>query len=430
VSERWRTALRDFAQRPRAVLLLVGGLALVLRVAMALWMPNAIAWEDGVRYMKVADNLLAGHGFGGIWDNAQSVPTQPVLLAGLSLLFGTHYTLFRLVFAVLGTVTCLLGTLLARRLFGPFAALLAGVLLAVYPQLVYLSILFEYPQALFVLLLAAFFLAIHVWYDTGGRWLPSVAGLLFGLAVLTVPTVLAFVPVLVVCLVWRAGWRAVPALLVLLLCAALPVTAWGLRNQRAYGEFILVNKAAGSNFWMSNNDTYYTYGKAGVVPVCAPGYEFTPFCIQWSDVAQRVLNSRSSDLEAVNAYEQAGWAHGKAFLAESPARTAQLMLRKFALFWGPLPDSVQLSDRNVPMARTLGSIITYLPILVLALAACWWERRRWRDLLLLWGYIAAMSAPYCLLLPVMRYRLPIDFMLLILAGAALARGLRPRASTA
>lgn len=416
-----RAVLLRLSARPVLSMALVFAVALLSRVAMAFWMPNEIAWEDGFRYVKVADNLLSGQGFGGIWDNYRSVPTQPLLLALLIVVMGKSYLAFRLAFAVLGAVSCVLGAALGKRLFGAPTGLLAGLLLSVYPPLIYLGVLFEYPQALFILLMTLFFLLLYDYRERGGWWRVCAAGLFLGASILTVPTVLDYVPLVVGCL-WLMPRRpfAVPALL-LLMFTALPVGAWALRNYDAYGQVILVNKSAGINFWAGNSDNYYRYGKAGVVPECGPGFEFTSFCRGISETAERVLKSKVSDLEAVNEYDRDAWERGMAYIRESPSRFVVMSLRKFGLYWSQLPDAVDANDWNAPRGRTLALVASYFPVMLLAVAAAWLLRRRFLELSPIYLYALAMSAPYSVMLPVTRYRIPIEFMAIILAAYAVNR---------
>lgn len=416
MTSRLRVWLESLAGRWRFSLWLVFVIAALTRAGAALWLPAEVAWEDGLRYIQVADNLLAGRGFGGIWDNFQSVPTQPVLLAGLIAVVGKHYTVIRLAFALMGAATCVLGALLARRLFDATTALIAGLVLAVYPPLVYLGALFEYPQPLFLLLMTGVFL---LWYSVPGRgllWRMALVGLLYGLAVETVPTVQDYAPVLLLLCFLRFGRRAWLPALVLLASASVAPAAWTLRNLSAYGEPIMVNKAAGSAFWLGNNDNFYTYGKPGIVPACAPGFEFTVYCRELSEVADVVLHSNMTPLEAVNYFDRAGWEHGKAYFRDSPQHAGELVLRKFGLFWTQLADAVAVNESNAPATRDRLIAVSYFPILALALVAVWLLRQRFMELLPLYAYIGALSAPYCIMLPVTRYRLPIEFLAVILAA--------------
>jgi hypothetical protein len=82
---------------------LIFAIALVLRAAVALWLPPEVVWKpDGDRYVLIANNLLSGRGFGSIIENRLSVPTLPLLIAGVDWVSGYNYTVLRLFGALLG----------------------------------------------------------------------------------------------------------------------------------------------------------------------------------------------------------------------------------------------------------------------------------------------------------------------------------------
>ena len=120
--------------------------ALSVRMAVALWLPPKSCGRTGFRYERVAINLLEGSGFGSLHEQQFSVPTQPMLIAAVVLVFGKSYLALRMFFAVIGAATVAVGFALAKRLFGMTPAVIAGCLLVMYPYLVYLSPLFEYPR--------------------------------------------------------------------------------------------------------------------------------------------------------------------------------------------------------------------------------------------------------------------------------------------
>jgi 4-amino-4-deoxy-L-arabinose transferase-like glycosyltransferase len=407
--------------RPWLAPLSIGMLALLPRAALALYLPAKIIWYDGARYMRVADNLLQTGGFGSLRDNMLSVPAQPVLLAALRLLFGTNFTALRLCFAVLGAVTCVVCYLLARRLFGTATALLAAVALALYPPYIYVSALFEYPQTPYILVMGCSFLLLLRYFERGGLGAIGACGLLLGVAIETVPTTQLFIPLVVLCALFVKRWSALPGVIVLCLCLALPVGAWTVRNYLAYGDPIMVNRAGGWAFWTANNETYFRYGKQAVVPPCENGNQDYEFCHDWTQI-RRDLHEREglTTEQRVRLEDQANWEKGKQFLLASPGRAATLAVRKFLQFWSPIPDAISNRDESSG-ATTWISILSYLPVLVLGCMGLLRSRRHWRELLPVYAYFAMFTAVFSVFLPTTRYRLPLDFFLVIFATYALTR---------
>lgn len=392
--------------------------AFMLRAAVAVWMPDAIVWPDGERYEKVALNLLEGKGFGSLADNILSVPTQPLLIAAVYSVFGQSYLALRIFFAVVGAATCVLGYVLTKRLFGANAAIIAGMLLAVYPYFIYLSALFEYPQTFFIFVIALFFLLLFRFMESNRNSTLFLCGLALGVGVLSVPTVLIFVPFVLLHILSRSFAENGTRTLVLLVAIAIPVGSWSIRNYFAYDKFILVNAAGGSNFWFGNNETYYRYGKESVT--CVREYEDTVFCKQ-----QRALleTLRSRDLtanQALLAYEEASWHNGLQFIRESPGAFALLIVKKFLQLWNPIPDAVHRGGAHLGAVRDVISIASYVPVLILAIWGAVLTIDRWRRLIPIYAYFLALTATYCVFMPTTRYRLPLDFFLILFAAVPLA----------
>ncbi|HET9388620.1 MAG TPA: glycosyltransferase family 39 protein [Steroidobacteraceae bacterium] len=418
------------AGHPRRAAALIFVLALAPRVVMALRLPAAVLWPDGARYLLVADHLLAGAGFGSLGDNALSVPTQPVLLAAVRFVSSDSFLALRIFFAVIGAATCAAGYELTRRLFGPVSALLGGVGLALYPPLIYLSALFEYPQPFFMLLMALVFLAYEAFTRSRSISVLLLCGLCLGFAILTVPTVLLYVPLLLGCLLLeqrRRIWIYGP---LLVLALSLPVAAWSLRNYAAYGTPILVNKAGGFNFWMANSETYYELGKIGVTPPCGRGYEQTTFCVQFRTLHQHLKSLHPTPDQLILQEDAGSWQNGLSFLRADLPRAAALTVRKFLLYWSPIPDAVHRGGSYEGKAAIWVAALSYLPVLVLGLIGLVLSRRHWRALLPVYAYFAVFMSAYSLFMPTTRYRLPLDFFLILFSAYTLGRlvGPDPKAS--
>lgn len=393
-------------------------LALIARVGMALWMPDEIVWSDGHRYEKVAMNLLAGEGFGGFEENRRSVPTQPVIIAGIYSIFGRDYTILRLFFAGLGALTCVLAFALGTELFGRSVGILAGIMLALYPYYVYLFALFEYPQPFFVFVMSCFFILFYLYSDRRRVLYILTAGICLGLGILSVPTILLYVPLLLLWLVVQPIFRdqLVKAPFVLLIGVMIPITPWTIRNYLAYDHFVLVNSAGGVEFWRANNETYYQHGKKAVVYVCQPPYQDTSFCREKKRV-QNVfktedLGSIEKELEKQRTY----WLKGLSFIKDDPARFLEITVYKFAELWSPFSNPVSKGKGRFDKFRNLITLISYTPVLLLAIGGFVKSIGSWRRLMPIYLYFVTFSMAYSIFLPSTRYRLPLDFFLIIFAA--------------
>ena len=421
----WVRMAKLSSNNPWRPIALTFALSFALRVAIACWLPHEVVWPDGFRYIKVADTILSGHGFGDMLDNRYSVPTQPLLIAAIWFAFGKSYLALRLFFATLGAVTCTLAYVLAKRLFDPVTAFIAAVLVAVYPYFIYLSALFEFPQTFFLFVMSVFFALLYEFFHRKRLFLLFFAGFCLGLGILSVPTAMIFAPLLVLTLWSGRLHETLVRAVVLTIAVCLPVAAWTIRNYIAYDELILVNKGAGFNFWIANNDTYFRFGKKAVVPPCAVGFKDTSLCRDFDELENRI-GSGLSEKAFIAAHEAESWANGLRFVRETPGKFAILAVRKQLEFWSPNPDALNSGLSRGGAARGWIAMASYGPILVLAVIGVINSRTRWRQFAPIYAYVLAFSATYCIFLPTTRYRLPLDFFLIIFAAYAIARFFQSR----
>ncbi len=140
----------------------------------------------------------------------------------------------------------------AGGLFGARAGLFAGFIVAVYPELVWFSVHFWSETLFMVFLWWGVERAIHA-DRTGSPGAAALAGLFFGLAILTRETVLYFIPLLAAGMALRpprsgGGLRGA----VLLLVTMLTVAPWTYRNYLRFGAFVPVSTAGGLNLYQGN----------------------------------------------------------------------------------------------------------------------------------------------------------------------------------
>jgi 4-amino-4-deoxy-L-arabinose transferase-like glycosyltransferase len=414
----WYAGLDRFGSSAALSVLLITTIAFVTRIVAAALLPAEVEWHDGHRYVLIAQNLVEGRGFGSLQDIVLAVPTLPLFIASIFGIFGEDFFALRVAMACVGTGACVIAYFVAKRVFDATTGLLAGIILALYPYLIYLSALFEYPQPLFVLMMVFFFAAYYRWRDRPANGLLVIAGLSLGLAVLTVPTALIFLfvsPLLVIRDSWGPTLRNA---VVLVVAASLPIAAWSIRNYQEYDRFVLVNVAGGWSLWQANNESYWLDGKPGVVPPCAPGYEAGHFCVEFRAMRKELQSLDLTEVERILKFDKDANEAAWRFITSDLYRTAALSLRKFWEFWSPLPNPVTKGEAQGGGAAKWISIATYVPLLLLGLAGLWLSRSAWKRLLPFYLFILAMSSPYYLFMPTTRYRLPIDFVLAIFAAYA------------
>ena len=259
------TAADSSAWRPIAGAALV---SLVLRMAFGLgyWVDKPMT-HDEREYLALAESLAAGRGFtyppeheSGTAQQFGRAPVYPLFLAAIGATHsenGSAPARVKIVQAVLGALLVVVIGAIAGRAAGSRVGILAAWIAACYPPLIWLPayVLSETLYSMFALS-GALLLQIAVTRSRRahspreGGPLALFAGALVGVAVLTRPAMLVFVPLALLWLV-RAQRHV---LAVAFVAAAIAVIApWTARNYRAYGRFVLVASEGGVTFWTGNH---------------------------------------------------------------------------------------------------------------------------------------------------------------------------------
>ncbi len=406
---------QTFNVKPKHWLLAIIAVSVLARVLTAFAMGDTVVPQPGiwdqVSYDRLAQRLVAGFGFSfaeASWPYARAnEPTAfwsflyTAYLAAHYLLFGHHALVPRLVQAVSAGILLPLGMYrLGRRTIGERVGLWAAGLSAVYLYFIY------YSAALMteIFTIVAVVWSLVLWLalaerPTWPRWLAL--GALIGLAALLRQVTLLVVPVLALWLLWRrreARTLAGLALAALVaLVALLPVT---LRNWRTYHRLVLVNTNSGFAFFWANHPIHGTDFQ-DILPDDGPAYQ---------DLIPPEL--RHLDEAALN---DALMARGWQFVRQDPARYFLLSasrLEDYFKFW-PSAESSRMSN----LARTL----SFGLLLPLMLGGLYLSRERWRACLPLYLFAGTYVMIHLLSWALIRYRLPVDAVLLVFAGLACER---------
>ena len=393
------------------ILSIVVLVALAVRLIYALSLEPRIFWFDGREYSALAESILGGAGY----RNPEGLPTAfwppgyPVFMAGIYALSGVSVTAVRIVQSVLGAILCLLVYAIAARLIGRRPAILAAAITALYPLLIYTAGA-VYPVTLQALLIAAVVLLVVQAVSTGGRAHAVAAGLLGGYATLTAASAL---PAMGLVAVWMffASDRARPAasrrrgltLAVLFLVPLLLVVGnWTVRNARVMGSPVLVSANGGGNFWLGNYP--------GVT--ASTGNRMTPEM----DAERRAITQQNPDEIA---RDRAFYARGMEHVRSDPGRFVMLSLSKALNLWRIYPQP-GTEDRPGHDLERLASILSYGVLLPFAVAWVLFSLRRNAGARLMLLIFLAQSAVHALYISKVRFRLPIDSLVIIAAAGGIA----------
>jgi hypothetical protein len=199
----------------------------------------------------------------------------------------------------------------------------------------------------------------------------------------------------------RAPWR--PSLIVVGL-VTLMILPFTLYNTSRFDRFVLLNTNAGYAFFWANHPVYGTKFE-GILP---------PEVGTYQDLIPPEL--RGLDEPAL---EQALLARGLGFVAADPGRYILLSLSRIPVYFMFWPSAASGMVSNV---SRVGSFGLFLPLmlagLVYSLARRDLRRRTFEDSSLLLLFMALYTAVHLLSWALVRYRLPVDAILLIYAGLA------------
>jgi 4-amino-4-deoxy-L-arabinose transferase-like glycosyltransferase len=369
-------------------------------------LPDSVIWSDEREYLRLAHTLAQGEGFVTPQGRptADRAPGYPLWISLLALFQLNSAAAVRLAQLLLSSAGLLILYGMARQLGDDRRALAALWLGSVYPYFIYMvgAVL---PTTLFSFLLLA---AVYLLMAAGPQNRASrlfFSGLLFGLAVLTVPTaaVLALVAVLWLGFVQRAAWLRMAWFSAGCL---LIISPWIIRNYYNLDVW-QVSTSGGYNFWLGNN----------------PGTQINyPGSISMPADVQIRLNGLSDEKEKSRFYQQ----EAMRYIGQQPGAAVLRTLIKAGYFWrldpSPATQSYVAQSSGI---RWLG-ILCFSSLLLLALLGGWTMNAAAKRALWLWLLLAgAFTLVHALTIVKVRFRLPLDhFMLIVAAFGAVSLGER------
>lgn len=388
----WETeCVSDGPGLPRGAWWLLG-LALLLRAGYVAFV-KVPPWCDMELWDQARRSLAAGQGYPANWT-----PLYPLLLAGVTKVFGDSYLLMNLVNAVFSAGTCLFVYLGARAAFGRKAGFIALALSAFYVDFIW------YCGVMLAETLGLFFFTAALYCVARGRG-AALAGLMMGLACLTKAVFIIAMPAFLFWYWYRGeGWlkRA------LLFCAVtfLTIAPWSIRNRYAQSSPSVLEPTWADTIFVGHNP----YAKGG------PDFDFmgTEYGAFYSDPS--VSQADRSKIALQKAVE---------FIKANPGREVQLFFLKlskhlsfvtaFGFYREPYP-------ARIPMF-VLALLTNMLVFLLAALGAAYaWKDKNGAGLLALIAvFVGVFVTLFC---AEGRKRLPFIPAALMLAGhgAALLPG--------
>jgi len=369
------------------------------------YFPHTTIFPDEQRFLASAIRLASTGEFWVGTDRAWEMPGTALFFTPAVWLFGADVAVVPIRFAqsILLVIQSTLIAFTARRIFGKTTiAYVAASLIGLYPFfLFYQGLLLS--ETLFDTLLLAGIATLYWWRDRGLRIDLSlvITCLCFAAATLTKATLTILPPLLIAATAWAAGARIQRMLVILVAASCLYgafLSPWWIRNANLLGTFVLFTTSSAANLYIGNNPHNPDAG------------------IDWAtdvepDVVARIY-ALPNEVDRQRAFGQAA---GE-YIAKNPSAFFHAAGKKFIRFWNPVPNASEFRTG----LYSIISAASFGPVLLLALICAVRWRRQWRLLAPLYLLIGYFTLVHVITIASLRYRLPIEPILILLAAEPFA----------
>ena len=330
-------------------------------------------------------------------------PLYPWLLGAVYFIFGDSPLPPRIFQVLLSTLSVWLTWSLAKRLFGPTAGWLSGIVFAFYGLTIF------FTGELLIVTLIIFLDLLILWlivkyYRIGAWWQWGIVGIVMGLSAIARPNILIFLPVLLI-----ASWinnntaslrkriTTIAAIGFGLLIPILPVT---LLNRITGGEWIWIAWQGGINFYIGNNPK--ATGANAVIPEFGETWELEDA----KNLAETETGHPLTPGQISNFYYQ----RGINWIERHPLDWIKLTLKKTYLFF----QSFEISDqRNIYFFAYQSKMLKFLiwlgfgiiaPLGILGMILTYKHNKESR--VITW-FIITYSISFILFFVTARFRMPV-----------------------
>jgi hypothetical protein len=362
---------------------------------------------------------LAASGTFGFLPNRPSGYTQPLFaffLAGLYEVFERHWLVVGIAHAVVAGLTAVLVFEVGRRAVSQEVGLLGALIATLHPFLVWHDMHLN-REILDGLLLALVALLALLVVERPGALLALALGCVLGLAVLGNARLALLPLVLAAFVAWpfRPPRRALVVGGAVLVGAALVVLPWMGRNEASVGCFVLTTDTRA--LWKANNEsTYETLDRGGWIDDVPEPPGAPPWPEYAADLTLAGQPTAADECAQQRYYRELVFD----FWREEPGEKARLAVQAVRMLWSPTfsVDS-DAGGRVADVGRDVVEPVYMVLVYALALVGAFLVPRRFLALVLLLEAYSTLTA--LAFAGTVRYRAPFDFLLALLAAAALVR---------
>jgi 4-amino-4-deoxy-L-arabinose transferase-like glycosyltransferase len=376
--------------------------AFIVRLGYVLTLGEKLYWEDEYDYSALGQSLAEGRGYVNAAGEATAFRPvgYPLLLAALYEAGLQQPSELRLAQVVLGVIGVWLVYLLALMSMPRLFAVLAALYAALYPYFIFMTGTLLASLWFSVTLLAFVYLFMQG-EQKGSLWLFGMSGIFLGISALSVTTAVVLAPAAFLWLIFKKkdSLRSILRFAAVFSAACFLIIApWMLRNWQKLGV-VQLSTNGGRNLWLGNNPAS-TINTGSDIPMPA-------------DLQARI--EAASEVEADHIYS----AEAKSFIFANPKRFILLSLKKGAALWRFDPSPTTAGYSTDPRTDDWVSVLSYTPILLLAIVAFFLAQHPQKREMLLWIlFFALFTAVHAVYISKVRFRLPLDHFLIVMAGFA------------
>ena len=311
--------------------------------------------------------------------------------------------------------TALVVLSIGRRYLSERAAVGAALIATLNPYLIWHDIHIN-REILDQLLAAGLFLLVLRAARGWTPWLAAAIGVVLGLAILGNSRLAALPLVLAAFLAWHQRKRAVALAGVLLACTVLVLLPWVVRNRVQMGCWAITTDARA--LWKANNiNTYKTLAEGHWIDN-VPRLPGAPKILPKGEIKlyNKGIIKRVDECGQMRLYQHATFR----FWREHPGDKARLMVQATRMLWDPKQaQTTGGPGANAGTFRQWIEAAWAIPVYVLALLGLFFVPRIFASLAIL--FLLYNTAAAWLFAGTTRYRVVLDFVLALLAGAAIDR---------
>lgn len=399
------SSIRSATDRPIwPALCLLLSLAASLTVDFA-YFPSRTVFPDESRFLESAQHLAATGRFTSSGSHAWEMPGTAVFQAPFFIVFGPHPLLaIRVAQAFLLLVQALLAGWIALQLFGNRrSAAVAATAFSLYPFFIFFQGL-ALSEMLFNLLLVAAMASLLLWAKRGmnvDRWF-ALGCVAFAAATYVKASLTVLPPFLFAAIVVCAGSgiaRALRVFILAFLFYAACLSPWWIRNYAVLETFVPFTTSASQNLYLGNNPSNEGAGA------------------DWATGADAKTVQRMLDLPDEVARQRAFTSAAIAHIASDPVAFLKRAALKFIRFWNVVPNA---QDFRTPLFAVV-SAASFGPVLLLAIVCAAFGYAPQRMLIPFYLLFLFFTLLHVITIASLRYRLPLDPFLIILAADPLRR---------